>query len=139
MQMNSEDSCLSLEEDSEDNTEEKEDSGDQIVSHVDIADKLGMANLAGSIEASLLRNKNFSCEDCATVFELNEKIDVNFFIKNKKNVLPCKSTYEICNIGRVVMANYLKTSNISHFDYEKYMEYDEEWNKILTSLHPNKF
>lgn len=113
---------------SEDEREEEQNSEEfalennqeeQINSNASIAETLGIANLAGLIEASLQRNKKNSCDECATVFELNDKIDANIFIRNKKNVLPCKSTYEICNIGRTVMSRYFNSVHISHFDYEK--------------------
>lgn len=94
---------------------------EQIVSsaHVENTETLGVANLAGLIEASHHRNKKISCSDCATVFELNYKINADIFIKNKNNVLPCKSTYEICNVGRIVMSKYFNSVHVSHFNYDK--------------------
>lgn len=91
---------------------------DQVNSNT-IADTLGVADLAGMIECSLQRNKKFSCVDCALAFELEDKIDAHIFIKNKKNVLPCKSTYQICNVGNTVMTNYFSSVHISRFDYKK--------------------
>lgn len=110
----------------EEETEEEENSAEFVLEISEeeqeksntIAQTLGLANLAGSIEVSLQRNKKFSCGDCATVFEIEDKIDANIYVKNKKTVLPCKSTYEICNIGRTFMSAYFECTHISHFDYE---------------------
>lgn len=108
-----------IEDEDEDEEFDLENIQQEQISIANIAETLGLANLAGLIEASIQRNKKFSCENCATVFELNSKIDAKFFIKNKKNLLPCKSTYEICNIGRIVLSRYLSSVHISHFDYDK--------------------
>lgn len=90
----------------------------QIISNT-IAETLGVANLAGLIEVSLQRNKNFSCDHCGSVFEIEDKIDSNIYIRNKKTILPCKSTYQICNLGSIIMSTYFSSTHISHFDYDK--------------------
>lgn len=113
------------ESDDEQDSEEKiEDEKNKNVSSAndENTETLGIANLAGLIEASLNRNKFFSCSDCASVFELNDKISADVFVKNKKIVLPCKSTYEICNVGSKVMSSYFNSAHISHFNYDKLFE-----------------
>lgn len=82
------------------------------------AEVLGIVNLAGSIEVSIFRSKKMSCNECSNIFELNDKIDPVLFVKNKKNVLPCKSTYEICEIGRDIMSDYFTSVHMSHFNFE---------------------
>lgn len=92
---------------------------DQVPHAVGMAGILGLANLAGIIESTLNRSKKFSCNNCATVFEMNDKINAAIFVKNKKTVLPCKSTYEICGLSRDVMLSYFRSTHISRFDYMK--------------------
>lgn len=116
---NSEDDSEESEKEEEENSEDKEISEEDRINSIGIAETLGLANLAGLIEASLQRNKKFSCAECATVFELEDKIDANIYIRNKKNVLPSKSTYQICNIGRIAISSYLNSVHISRFDYDK--------------------
>lgn len=114
-QQNSEDSQDDEELDLE--NDEEETAPNDVVDH---SETLGIANLAGLIEASLSRSKKLSCNNCSSIFESSDdKIDPVFFIKNKKNVLPSKSTYEICNIGRQVMKSYFTSTHISHFEYDK--------------------
>lgn len=119
----------------EENSEEfdSEISQEEQINSNAVAETLGLANLAGLIEVSLQRNKKFSCTDCATVFEFEDKIDAKFHVRNKKNVLPCKSTYQICNIGRTVMSTYFSSVHISHFDYEKL------FNMIKNKIIPEHF
>lgn len=80
---------------------------------------LNAANLAAIIESSIQRSKKFSCADCAMIFELNLKIDADHFVKNRKNDLPCRSTFEICATSLKIMSKYFTSVHISHFDYFK--------------------
>lgn len=82
-------------------------------------EQLNAASLAGLIESSIQRNKKFSCEYCAMTFETNIKIDTNHFVPNKKAVLPCESTFEICSTSLRIMSTYFKSVHLSHFDYYK--------------------
>lgn len=81
--------------------------------------KLGIANIAGQIEAMIEKNRKFACDDCATIFEQNNKIDVSLFIKNKKNTLPCASTFIICETANRLMSTYLRSVKVCYFDYSK--------------------
>lgn len=86
-------------------TEEEELPEDfAIPNHADsgIPADLGIANVAGIIESSIERNRKFNCEECSFIFEKNEKMDANLFIRNKKNVIPCKSTFDICKVSNVL-------------------------------------
>lgn len=57
----------------------------EIESNIKIPENLGIANVAGLIEASIERNCKFDCDDCSTIFETDEKMDDStLFIKNKK-------------------------------------------------------
>lgn len=87
--------------------------------NIDAAELLGIVNLAGQIEARIERNERFNCNDCCEVFENNVKVDTSLFVRNKKNILPCESTFEICKIGSKTMDNYFKTVHESRFNYEK--------------------
>lgn len=83
-----------------------------------IPKSLGIANTAGRIEALLQRNNCFTCEDCSSIFEINEKVSQNVFIKNKANILPCKSTFAICNICSEISAIYFASVHESDFSYD---------------------
>lgn len=80
---------------------------------------LGVSNIAGYIEELIQKNKKFNCDDCAMLFEVNQKIDPNLFIKNKKNSLPYQSTFNVCKIANNVMSNYLQHVDECYFDYTK--------------------
>lgn len=82
-------------------------------------EKLNAANMAGLIESIIQRNKKFSCVDCAMTFEMNIKIDADHFVKNKRTVLPCRSTVEICTTSLSIMSTYFKSVHISRFDYNE--------------------
>lgn len=83
------------------------------------SENLGIANVAGIIEASIERNAKFNCNECAALFEQNEKIDADLFVKHKRNVLPCKSTFEICDVVNKVISSYLSHTHESRFDYSQ--------------------
>lgn len=123
------------------NNQEEQTIFDGNISH---SDTLGVANLAGTIEVHLQRNKKIFRSECAEVFELNDKIDANHFIKNKRNILPCKSTYMICNLGQMIISKYFDSVHISHFDYDKLFkmiknEINPEDSYILTSFEHRSF
>lgn len=83
------------------------------------SETLNVANLAGIIESSIQRSKKFSCGDCAMIFELNTKIDADYFVNNRKSSLPCRSTFEICSTSLNIMSKYFTSVHISHFEYFK--------------------
>lgn len=95
---------------------------------LEIAEEMGISSTAGVIQANIERNHRFNCNDCAKIFEDNEKIDSAVFVKYKKNVLPCKSTYDLCKLNNGEMSTYLKTVHVSRF------KYDELFNKIKSKL-----
>lgn len=94
----------------------------------EISEVLGIANVAGTIETLIERNKKFNCEHCSTIFEINEKIDPNLFVKQNKNSLPCKSSLDICKISNNEMSKYLNSVHESRFDFV-YL-----FNKIKTKI-----
>lgn len=57
---------------------------DHVEENHDVVESLGLANIAGKIEASIEKNSKFNCNDCSNVFEYNPKIDIRFFVSNKK-------------------------------------------------------
>lgn len=81
-------------------------------------DSLGIANVAGLIEATIEKNHRFNCVDCANVFEVNEKVDPSIFVKNSKNVRPCTSTFNICNIAKDLVSKYFISVHESRFEYD---------------------
>lgn len=80
---------------------------------------LSVSNVAGFIESLIEKNHKFNCSDCAFVFELNGKIDPKIFVKHSKNVLPCKSTFDICHIANGLVSNYFNINHESRFEYDK--------------------
>lgn len=86
------------------------------------AEQMGIINVAGLIESLIEKNRKFNCNDCSTLFEINDKIDQHLFVKNKKNVLPCQSTVKICEISHQAMTDYLSVVHESSFDYQKLFE-----------------
>lgn len=99
--------------------EEREESEEILSGELTITmgERFGVANAAGCIEATIERSKKFDCGDCSTIFERNEKIDHNLFVKQKKNVLACKSTMDICEISNTEFSKYLNSVHESCFDY----------------------
>lgn len=86
---------------------------------------LGIAQFAGSTEHifdKMDKMKKKSCKHCATICEINEKIDADLWIKNSKFKRPCKSTYEICCTVNTEMSKYLKKVHLSHFNYWDLLE-----------------
>lgn len=81
--------------------------------------KMGIASVAGQIEALIEKNHKFTCGDCATIFEQNDKIDGSLFVKNKNSTLPCESTYAVCKTANITMSTYLQSTNECYFDYSK--------------------
>lgn len=98
-----------------------------------MAEKLGVANVAGLIESRIQMNYKFDCDDCANIFEINEKVDQSIFVKNKKNVIPCASTYDICNICNHVMKVYCRSVHESAFIY------GDVFNEIKSKLNLDDF
>lgn len=84
-----------------------------------LAETIGIANVAGLIEARIEKNCKFDCEICSTIFEENEKIAATIFVKNRKNVLPCKSTFDICKMSNKLTTSYFERIHESHFDYKQ--------------------
>lgn len=80
---------------------------------------LGVMSVAGIIEARIEKSRNFKCALCAKVFEENEKNNPDLFVKTKKNILPCKSTFTICELSNSTMNSYFALIHESHFEYEK--------------------
>lgn len=89
------------------------------ISEMKASEILNAASLAGLIESAIQKSKRFSCEHCAMIFEMNIKIDSEYFVQNRKTVLPCRSTFEICSTSLAIMSKYFESVHISHFDYFK--------------------
>lgn len=102
-------------------SEESEESEEILSSESTIlmGERFGVANAAGCIEATIEKSKKFHCDDCSTIFERNEKIDHNWFVKQKMDGLPCKSTMDICDISNTEMSKYLNSVHESSFDYHQ--------------------
>lgn len=81
--------------------------------------KMGIASVAGQIEALIEKNYKFDCGDCATIFEKNDKIDDSLFVKNKKSILPCESTFVVCSTANTLMSTYLQSGKECYFDYNE--------------------
>lgn len=79
---------------------------------------LGISNIAGLIEASIEKNQKFNCNDCSAIFESNEKVAASWFVKHKKNTIPCESTFKICAIGNKMISHYLNAVHESQFEYK---------------------
>lgn len=63
-----------------------------------------IAFIASKIESKILRSE-INCQQCATVFSENQKIDKNIAISSSM-MKPCKSTFEICKICNQVLETH---------------------------------
>lgn len=78
--------------------------------------------MAGVIEKRAEKSKQFKCDICESVFEINQKVDSSFFVKQKKNSIPCESTTTICKITNEIMTQYFKLAQESRFDCKNVLD-----------------
>lgn len=111
------DDVLSQSDENEDEFLDQENAEEFVINSP--AEHLSIANIAGTIEAMTQKNRKFNCNDCSCIFESNNKIDSSFFVKHKKNTLPCQSTYDLCDVSNRIMSEYFNQVHESLFDYDK--------------------
>lgn len=88
--------------------------------------EIGIAYIAGQIEKRLSLDKKIQCNLCVEVFSENDKLIVAAFPKTKANIIPCRSTYDLCELtDKIFSPKMLK----------KDFNYTEIMNEIFTAIH----
>lgn len=74
----------------------------------------GIAYAAGCIEKKIESHAEFKCVGCKRIISTNEKLQIQFFPKNKLSQIPCKSTFKLCSLAYNILKPEMKKMN---FDY----------------------